>query len=37
MGGSTALSTGITTEMAGFEWAEAAADPRGRSRLTLVK
>lgn len=27
----------ITTEMAGFEWAEDAADPRWRSLLALVK
>ncbi|WPB84707.1 isochorismatase family protein [Sediminicoccus rosea] len=30
-------STIITTEMAGFEWAEDAADPRWRSLLALVK
>jgi len=27
----------IITEMAGFEWAEDAADPRWRSLLALVK
>ncbi len=33
----SAGATVITTEMAGFEWAEDATDPRWRSLLALVK